>query len=119
LFDQYEANDSMSVHELSRILKRKPLLCKQDTVKLARYLIETKGKVDAKSAEKAEERLSVVLDRMAVLVGNYAVFDDSQEADLSKSLVSVFVDNNSSLRNSMDTWETCKRPLNRWKHCRA
>ena len=86
MFDEYDVDEGIAICELARVLKRKPLKCKQDTVKLARYVIERRDKAELKFNEKVEERLNVVIERIVSMIGEYTVFDKDSEEFTKRSL---------------------------------
>lgn len=89
LFENCEVNDMISIFELSRLLKRKPLLHRGDTIKISRYLIENKEHKEIEYNEMAEERIGVILDHIASFAGNYTIYSGEEEKEIKASIMQV------------------------------
>ena len=87
LFEDYEDEDSITIHELSRLFKRKPLKCTKDTLKLARYLIEPQNTITFNQA--LEANIVTVTKRIQTLINNYNPF--IEEDKIKQSLKEVII----------------------------
>lgn len=83
----------ISIFELSRKLKRKPISLKNGNSQLmARFLIEKKDQKEIEYNERAEERIGVVLDHFASFLGNYTVYNKEEEEEtIRKSITQVII----------------------------
>lgn len=88
LFEDFSEDDCITVHELSRTFRRKPLKCTKDTLKLAHYLIKPKGH------NEHEEKVTEVIKRMQTLVSDYTVFTEESDLEARKGLEEVLIGRN-------------------------
>ncbi len=79
-----DPTETITIHELARIFKRKPLKCKQDSTKLAQYLVENNKNSRAKYNEKSEAKLESVIDKLKILLG-----EPLSEEAITKQLAEV------------------------------
>lgn len=79
VFAGYGENESITVHELSRMLKRKPVKCIQDMKKLARYLVEP----------NADRKVGEVIKKLEELLGEYSIFGGESEEKVGESIGKV------------------------------
>ena len=89
IFNDYDNNNSITIHELARILRRKPVKCIQDTIKLARYIIEPRKSAHNKYNEKLSIQVGVVTKQLAVLLEQYVIFNEEKEKFVTKGISQV------------------------------
>jgi len=71
------------------MLRRKPVKCIQDTMKLARYLIEPRDNMYIKVNEKLETKISTIINQLTTLLGQYTIFNKENEDSISQSIAQV------------------------------
>lgn len=88
MFEAFDSGDKVSIHELERVIKRKPLMVRKETAnQLARYIVESRtGPATIEYNELAEETLTMVLERLTALVPDYPVFGSEKEKAIRVSL---------------------------------
>jgi len=80
LFDAFESEDKVSIHELERVFKRRPLMVNKELAnKMARFIIEPRKNSTVEYNELMEENLGVVLEKLSMLMPDYIIYDENNE----------------------------------------
>lgn len=86
LFKNFNANDRISIHELSRILARSPVFLKsEDALRISRHVVEPKDSVEYN--ELLEEQFPVILKRIKEMIPEYALGCSKDVEGVQKSLL--------------------------------
>eukprot|EP00826_Nyctotherus_ovalis_P052660 TRINITY_DN6724_c0_g3_i1.p1 TRINITY_DN6724_c0_g3~~TRINITY_DN6724_c0_g3_i1.p1 ORF type:complete len:735 (+),score=247.57 TRINITY_DN6724_c0_g3_i1:360-2564(+) len=86
LFKNFNDNDRISIHELSRILARSPIFLKpEDSLKISRYVIEPKDTVECN--ELLEEQFPAILRRIREMIPEYTLGCSKDIEGVQKTLL--------------------------------
>jgi len=89
LFGNFNDNDMISIHELSRILMRSPLFLKpEDSLTISHYLLEP----DTNCNKLQEERFSTIFHKITSLIPPYKVTCSANPELIQKSLLDKMKD---------------------------
>lgn len=103
LFKGFSVKDSISIFELSRLIKRVSNGKKGDPLKLARFLIEAEANMEYN--EFLEEKVDVICQKMAKLLGNYTIYNAEIESELRSSLMKKITLENKQIKNAIKSLE--------------
>lgn len=88
LFKNYEDDDKVSIHELSKVFQRGPCKLGSDAaLKVARYLVEPRKGKETEFDELREEKASVVFGNLALVMGTYTLKHNSKPEVIQESLL--------------------------------
>lgn len=91
IFDDYNEDEDITIYELSRMFRRKPLECKEDTLILARYLIEPRKNQTLPYHKMATEKIGAILTQLNALIGEYEIITNESESNGLKKITEVIV----------------------------
>ena len=83
-FSGYSADDLVSIYEMSRMLKRHPYNLKGDTLKLARFLIESRENEKIKYNDFAECKFSELNNGLQSILGDCTELNEGAFLEITK-----------------------------------
>eukprot|EP01022_Parablepharisma_sp_SALTPOND_P033043 TRINITY_DN88088_c0_g1_i1.p1 TRINITY_DN88088_c0_g1~~TRINITY_DN88088_c0_g1_i1.p1 ORF type:complete len:1103 (-),score=136.21 TRINITY_DN88088_c0_g1_i1:4307-7615(-) len=86
LFPTLELEDTISVHELVKTFKRKPLNLKSDALLLGRYLVEPTDAGEIEFSELIEAPLKEILAKMQSVIGEYQLWTEEDQQKLQLAI---------------------------------
>jgi len=87
LFHAFGGEDIISIHELERVLTRKPLMVPKISANtIARYLIEPHNQSMIEYNELREKGFSNVIEKLETLIESYRLYDSNTEAQVNESI---------------------------------
>ena len=103
IFRTLELDEKISIYELVKMLKRKPLSFEgKDIVSLARYLIEAKDKTEIEYNELAEEFASEILRELKSLIGDdFTLWTEDSRSMLKESIEKKVLNNTAKINNKL------------------
>ena len=113
LFGAFDTNDKVSIHELERVFKRKPLQMKRDSAnKMARYVIESRKETMVEYNELAEEKLNTILEKLEQCIPTYTIYDDEEEKKAKKKLAKKLVGKYQAISEAISSLTHAASPSN-------
>ena len=85
----FDKEDTITIHELSRTLRRKPIEMTEAADKLARYVIEPREVAQVVVNEMQERTVEHVISQLSTLVGTYAILDQTAKERVKQSVSAV------------------------------